>query len=120
MGATLPVSSMKNFHKQLLIYKGCNNCGLHNEKLYTQKKLKLANTDWCLLKIYKAWIQSMLTYLRVSMFTMQDSIIACIINNGNLFYSNTQDQSITSDIFGKTFTTYMDNYFKEFDQDFKT
>ena len=47
-------------------------------------------------------------------------MIACGVNELNLFDGNTSTWNIAADLFSNYFTTYVDKPFEDIDQEFKT
>jgi hypothetical protein len=56
----------------------------------------------------------------VPAFTVRDAVIACGVNDANLFEGSTPAQRIAADLFGNDSATCIDKSFEELDQEFKT
>ena len=53
-------------------------------------------------------------------FNLRNDMIACDVNDVDVFLGDTPEFRLATDIFGDDFTTCMDKTFVELDSDFKT
>jgi hypothetical protein len=76
------------------------------------------------IKLYRHYGQRQRTSYRAALgspvFTVRDAMIACGVNNFNLFEGDMPAQRIATDLFGDDYATCMDKGLTELDYEFKT
>jgi hypothetical protein len=101
MGAVTLASAMENCYE---IYKYT-----HDERLFTSNTRTMAVIN----------VPATIPHV-VPAFTVHDAMIACGVNNVELYGGDTPAERITTDLFGDVYATCMDKSFEELDYEFKT